>query len=242
MKLIRYTAVLLLAACGSAPQAEEPAPTPTRVEDVAATPAAEPEVVPSGPALSQDADETGVFSIEQGGAIFATESFARWSDRLEAELDVRGQATIRFDADLEGDETISRLEVMVFEAGNTGGEPLQTSAATFDGGQVSLEQPIGQATGETQPVAEDAIPYMNPSPSFMEQILRRARAKGGAQVSVPVWVPTQEGGQTGLATVAFDGNDATITLGGVRILTRTDAEGRLLSGSVPAQQLTIERR
>lgn len=238
MRILRYTVIALLAACGSTPAVEEPAPATTADVQVAA----EPAPTPSGPALRQDADETGMFSLTQGGNLFATESFARWGDRLEAELEVRGQATIRFDAEIQDDETISRLEVKVFQAGNTDGEPLQTSAATFGGGQVALEQPIGESTGNPQPVADDALPYMNPSPSFMEQILRRAREKGGSQVSVPVWVPTQQGGQTGLATVAFEGNDATITLGGVQITARTDARGRLLSGAVPAQQLVIERR
>lgn len=193
-------------------------------------------------AAGQQPSGTGTYTLVQNGIIIATESFERADDRLQARLEILNQATLRIDATLRPDATIGRLEVEVFGPGPVAGEPIQSSAVVFDDGTATFEQPIGTPAGQPSDVRPGALPFVNPSPSFMEQILRRARAMGGAPATVPIWVPTPTGGQVSDAVVAFEDGAATITFGGVRIEAATDDAGRLLAARVPSQGLVIERR
>jgi hypothetical protein len=85
------------------------------------------------------------------------------------------------------------------------------------------------------------VPFVNPSPSLMEQIVRRGRAIGGGTAEVPIFVGG--GGPANVtAIVTFSAPDsARLDLGGVEVLLRVDAAGAILGGSVPTQRLTIER-
>lgn len=187
------------------------------------------------------APEAGTFTLTQNGTTIATETFERSADVLETELAVVNQATLVTHGTLRPDATIGRLAVRVYGPGGPTGEPLQTSAVTFENGTATFEQPIGAAAGEPRDVAEGAVPYVNPSPSYMEQILRRARVLGGDTVTVPLWTPGPGGGQMIEATVVFGDGSATFTLGPVAVEATTDAVGRLLSARVPSQGLIIER-
>ncbi|HSH46706.1 MAG TPA: hypothetical protein VK966_12750 [Longimicrobiales bacterium] len=183
--------------------------------------------------------DTGTFSVLQGDAAIATETFSRTADRLETTLEITNQATLVTRSDLAADATIRRMEIEVYGPGGEG-EPIETSAATFAGEGVTLEQPIGTVvTEEPQPAEQGSIPYVNPSPSYMEQILRRARAIGGDEVRVGIWMPGQPIAET--SVVAFDDGAATINLAGIVIEATTDAEGRLLGATIPAQGVTIIR-
>jgi hypothetical protein len=185
--------------------------------------------------------ESGTFTLTQGETVVATESFTRSADALDTELEVVGQARMTTHAALHTDATISRVEIRVFAPGQEEAGPTQTSAADFSDGMLRLEQPIGTPAAEPSPVAEGAVPYLNPSPSYMEQILRRARALGGETSTVQVWVPGPGGGQVVQAQVAFHGTTATLGLGAVEIEIQTDDAGRLLAASVPSQSLEIVR-
>lgn len=190
------------------------------------------------PAAAQD---TGTFVLTQGGNQIATETFTRTGDRLETRLDVTEQGIMTTEATLGGAGTVSRMELRVLPPGSPDAEPLQTIAADFRADSVHVEQPIGTATAATA-VAEGTIPYLNPSPSYMEQILHRARAIGGADVTVQTWIPGPGGGQVVPAQVTFDGDAASLALGPATIEIETDADGRLLGAEVSAQELVIERR
>lgn len=197
------------------------------------------------PAIAQQ-PESGTFTLTQSGATIATETFHRAAALLETELTVVNQATLRTRGTLRPDATLARLEVTVYGPGGATGEPVQTSAVLFRNGTATFEQPIGTSAGEPREIGEGAVPYLNPSPAFMEQILRRARVVGGDTVAVPVWTPAPGGGRMTTATVVFRdaaaGEDAaTLTLGGVVIEATTDRTGRLLSARVPSQALEIRR-
>lgn len=187
------------------------------------------------------AQETGTFTILQAGNEIATESFTRTADRLETELEITGQAVIAARATLSPDATVDRLELRILPPDDPDADPFQSTAAEFRDDSVHYEQPIGNPAGVS--TADDGtIPYVDPSPSFMEQILRRARALGGEQATVQIWMQAQGGPQVVPADVIFDGNDATLMLGNAMIEATTDGEGRLLSGEIPAQQVVIERQ
>jgi len=84
------------------------------------------------------------------------------------------------------------------------------------------------------------VTYVNPSPSAMEQIVRRARAMGGDSAQVPIL--GADNGQLGEVAVRFVGADSAIlSLGPVVLRMRVDRAGSLLGGTVPSQGLVITR-
>lgn len=190
------------------------------------------------PAAAQD---TGTFTLTQNGNQIATESFTRTADRLETQLDVTGQGIMASTSTLGADATVSRVELRVLPPGDPDADPLQSTAADFQGDSVHFEEPIGTEMGSVA-ASEGTVPYLNPSPSYMEQIVRRARAMGGSEVTVQIWIPGPGGGQVVPAQVAFADAGTTLTLGQATVEIETDDEGRLLSAEVPAQSLVIERQ
>ena len=193
----------------------------------------------TGPAAAQ---ESGTFVLTQNGNEIATEEFTRTGDTLDTEMTVPGRAVIETNATLAGDATVERLEIRVFPPASPEADPLQTTAAEFRSDSVFVEQPIGTATA-AQPAVLGTVPFMNPSPSHLEQMLRRARALGGSNVTVQVWIPTQGAGQVAPAQIAFnDDGSATLSLGSVVFELQTDEDGRVLGGEAPAQGLVIERQ
>lgn len=192
----------------------------------------------TAPAVAQD---TGRFVLTQDGDQIATETFTRVEGQLETRMDVSDQGVMESVSTLNPDATVSRIELRVLPADSPDAEPLQTIAADFQADSVHYEQPIGTEVGATA-APEGTIPYLNPSPAYMEQILRRARAVGGTEVTVQVWVPGPGGGQVMPAEVAFGEEGATLVLGPATVEIETDEAGRLLGAEVPAQSLVIERQ
>jgi hypothetical protein len=212
---------------------------PLLVLAACAAPAAQgPIAAPSGAAA-----ERGEFTLRQAETVIATERFTRSGDRVESELVFPGQVRIVYTATLAPDATVPRIELQAFPAaGSADAAPAQRSVATFRSDSVFTETTTGDSTQTARHAATPgALPYLNPSPVMMEQILRRARVIGGEQVEVPVYV-AGSGGQVVPATVSFQGTGAaSINLGGVEVVISTDAAGRILSGTVPAQNVSIER-
>ena len=206
---------------------------------VAALAAASGMALATGPAAAQ---ESGTFVLTQNGEEIATEEFTRTDDMLETEMTVPGRAVIATDATLADDGIVERLEIRVFPPDAPEADPVQTTAAEFRSDSVFVEQPIGTSAA-AQPAVLGTVPFMNPSPSHLEQMLRRARALGGSNVTVQIWIPTQAAGQVAPAQVAFnDDGSATLSLGSVVFELETDEEGRVLGGEVPSQGLVIERQ
>ena len=189
---------------------------------------------------SAQAPETGTFTLQQFGTTIATETFRRTPTSLETDLTIPSEATVRTSSTLNRDGTLARLEVRVLPPGGEGA-PLQSTGVAFSGARATPERPIGNALAPMD-VPTGTVAYVNPSPSFMEQILRRARAVGGDSVTVPILTPGAGGLQVVEATVVFAADAATLTLGGVAVQAVTDEVGRFLSGTVPSQGLVISRR
>lgn len=216
MKFLRLAPVLVMtAACATSP-APQPAPA---------------------------APEEAIFTLRREANVIATERFRRTNDLLEAELTVPNGSRLSYTAQLRPDASVSQIEVRQFAPGAApDAVPAQRSSAAFQGDSVMLSQTRGEATQTAQrAVVAGIVPYINPSPSLMEQIVRRARAMGGERVEVPVWLPSASG-QMATATVAFPAADsAQITMGDVQVRLRVGPQGRVLGGAIPAQGLTLER-
>ncbi len=186
------------------------------------------------------APQAGTFHVIQRGDTIASERFTRTATRLDAQLGGRMGGRLVYGADLAPDASVTRLEASTFTGAAADTAPQQRSVATFRGDSVILEVTGARARTDRMGTTRGVVPYVNPSPSLMEQILRRGRVLGGDSVAVPVLVVG--GGQTVPATVRFMGADsAVIALGPVQMRARTDRSGALLGGTVPSQDIVIAR-
>ncbi len=228
MRLLRALAVhavgaAVCAACATSPRAVGAPPTTTSPSP------------PPSPRI-----ERGTFSIMRGTDTVAVEHFARGADTLQAELTIPAAGRVRYEASLQPDATVRRIVVNVTLADTT--MPAQRSVAEFKGDTVLLERSGGPTPTERRAVPPGTIPYINPSPSLMEQIVRRARVVGGDSVTVPVLAAGNRS-QVLTATVTHPSPDsALLTLGSIEVRLAVDTEGRVRGGSVPSQGIAIVRR
>ena len=194
--------------------------------------------------VASSAAEEGSFVLRSGTVTLASERFQRSPGALAAELTTPIGVRVAYAARLRPDASVSFIDVREHAPGAPAGDPpMQHSTGTFEGDSALLSLNRG---GDTQ-VARRAttrgvVPYIDPSPSLMEQIVRRARALGGRRADVPVWLPSG-GGQNATATVEFTATDSVrLRMGGTEVLLHVDADGRVLGGSIPSQGLTLERQ
>lgn len=191
-------------------------------------------------ATAAAASQAGTFYMIQRGDTIASERFTRTATRLDAQLGGKIGPRLVYGADLAPDASVTRLEARAYTGAATDTTPQQRSVATFRGDSVIVEVMGAGARTNRMGTTRGVVPYVNPSPSLMEQILRRGRALGGDSVAVPILVVG--GGQTLPATVRFMGADsAVIALGPVQVRARTDRAGALLGGTVPSQDIVIAR-
>jgi len=125
----------------------------------------------------------------------------------------------------KGDSAIKRLEVTI--TGDSG------TAQPFD---ASAPVPL---PAQRIAVPRGAVPFVNLSGLSLELMLRRARAVGGDSADVPLLLGS--GGSLAARVRRVSADSATITVGGVDLHARTDAEGRLLGAVVPTQGVVFER-
>lgn len=196
------------------------------------------------PSTPRTAPTRGSFAVLLGSDTIATERFTRSDDRLEGELTPRGplaaqQPAFRYDAALRHDASVARFVLTPFGA-NAGAEGAGTQSATFQGDSMFL---VRGADSVRRATPRGTLPYVNPSPALLEQIVRRARALGGNPGGAPVQVPVLAGGaQSTPATVTFASADsARVDLANTDVRLRVDGAGAVLGGSVPAQGVTIVR-
>jgi hypothetical protein len=185
--------------------------------------------------------QTGTFVQVRGGDTISRERFTRTATRLEADMRMTGDRRIAYTADLAPDASVTRLELRAYAPG-ADTSAAQRAAVTLRGDSATMEITArgGAPNTERFASAAGAVAYVNPSPSAMEQIVRRGRAMGGDSVQVQVvGVP---GRQTRGIGVRFVGADsAIVSLGNVAIRLQVDRAGSLLGGAVPSQGIVITR-
>jgi hypothetical protein len=181
--------------------------------------------------------------MKQGATNVASERFRRTDRELEVDMALPGGMRAVYTAQLQPDASVSRIDVRQYAPGAAAGDaPMVTSSGSFEGDTVSLSLTLRDSTRTARrATVRGVVPYINPSPSAMEQIVRRARAIGGTRTEVPIWIPNA-GGQNMTAVVLWTGPGAAeLTVSETSILLQVDAQGRITSGFIPSQQLTIER-
>jgi hypothetical protein len=196
---------------------------------------------PAPGAAAAPAVQTGTFIQVRGGDTISRERFTRTATRLEADMRMTGDRRVAYTAELAPDASVTRLELRAYAPG-ADTSAAQRALVTLRGDSATMEITArgGAPNTERFASAAGAVAYVNPSPSAMEQIIRRGRAMGGDSVQVQVvGVP---GRQTRGIGVRFVGADsAIVSLGNVAIRLQVDRAGSLLGGSVPSQGIVITR-
>ena len=131
---------------------------------------------------------------------------------------------------------VTRLETRSFRS-PTDTTP-QVASLAIDGDSVVAR--MGTAAPAHLPTAPGALAVVNPSMAFIEQMLRRAIAIGGDTVGIPLFI-AGAAQPVPLTVRRVSADSVTLSYAGVVMRIAVSADGRLLGGAVPAQQLTIER-
>src|SRR5690606_18154333 len=129
----------------------------------------------------------GTYAILNGADTAVLERWVRSDDSLKVTMDVIGQVRLEFTASTNSDATFSNMSMQVFQPGSN--EAVEEAHAEFRDDSVIARQKV-QAGMDTvrRATRAGAVPYLSPSVTLTEQIVRRARAIGGDSVAVPVFV------------------------------------------------------
>lgn len=260
MRTIAAVSILFGVACGGTPEAPVIPPPESAgilVPDTSAqrdtsafraAPAAAADTVAEpgdtgAQAAAPASPSQGRFLMVRNDAPVATEEFHRTAGGFDADLEIPGQVQVSYQARVTAEALIDSLAVELTSlAGGEAQRMVLTLEPSGDSAIVRFTEWEGDSTVQRSAgTRADALFYVNPSPSMMEQIVRRARVQGGDSVSVPIFMMTGAG-QTADVQVTFPTADSAVaTVGGVSIRMRVDDEGSFLGGTVPVQGLTIER-
>lgn len=188
--------------------------------------------------------EHATFFVTMRGDTIIADRVARTPDRLTGDfLDRLHGARIAYAATLNPDALVTGLTLRVFRrAADT--IPVQETALTFahDSVRIVTRGTAGSsAPARTRTIAVErgAMPYINPSPGMVEQILRRSRASGD---SAPMQLVEVMSGTVIPARVQWVTPDsAMLVLAGVAIPATMDAAGHLQRFTVPIQGVVTTR-
>ncbi len=192
------------------------------------------------------AQESGGFTILHGADTIAVESFTRQDVELRGRL-LRGvgaaRERVQYRATLVDDGSAPLVELSAWRGDDPDGAPArQTARVIFKDDSVAVDDASRTAGVMTRvlPTQRAAIPYLNLSTAWLEQVTRRLLASPGDSLAVPFF--NLGGGQTVTGTARRYATDsATIRLGSVEFRFKVDPQGRILGGAVPAQGLLIQR-
>ncbi len=195
--------------------------------------------------LAAQAD-SGTFVIRHAGDTVATERFTRTATSLSGTLAIRNaKRTLQaYQAVVAPDASVPLIQVTVREGQDTGGtksKVVHRARVIFKEDSAAVDDVSG--TGLQTRVfgtGRGAVPYLNLSFALLEQGIRRARAATSPAGQVPLF--NLGGGQTVEAKVSPLGADSlAVAIGSVEFHLKVDSAGRVLGGSIPAQQVVADR-
>lgn len=186
---------------------------------------------------------SGGFVMRSGRDTIAVERFVRDGRSLKGDMVFRpAQARIAFEMTLSDQGTVLSLTNRYWTTADSAtAAPRQEAKITFTADSAIAEltapgrPPVTQRLGSKP----GALPYINPSTAILELLAGRLRG-----VALPTTVPmfAVAGGQPFDAAVASGGGDTLsikFATGEMRLV--VDPEGRIMSGRIPAQGITVER-
>ena len=197
-------------------------------------------------AVSQTVADSGTYFVRHGTDTVATEQFQRTSTRLEGTLAIRNSARTseRWVAVIGPDATLPLIEVTVREGTDRGGRKARVTERArviFKEDSAAVDA-VGGSGVQTRLFETQfgALPYLNLSFALLEQAVRRARV-APEHKQIPFF--NLGGGQTVNAKLSPLGRDSLLLeIGSVRYHLLVDAEGRVMGGRIPAQNVVVDRR
>ena len=198
------------------------------------------------PAAGQVAGDSGTFVISHSGDTVATEQFSRTETSLAGTLFLKNSRNTfqRYSLVVAPDASVPMVEVTVREDADSGrvkARLVQRSRVIFREDSAAVDAVIGQRV-ETLVLGTSpgAVPYLNLSFAMLEQAVRRSRTNGGGG-EVPFF--NLGGGQTVQGRISPLGTDSlNLAIGEVDFHLRVDPSGRVLGGTIPSQNVRVDRR
>ena len=199
------------------------------------------------PLAGQSVADSGVFVVRHSGDTVATETFSRKETSIQGTLTLNNSKHTfhRYTAVLAPDASVPMIDVAVREdadGGRVKAKLVQRARVIFKEDSAAVDAVIGQSI-ETRVFGTEvgAIPYLNMSFALLEQAIRRSRAPGATAGQVPFF--NLGGGQTVSGTLKSVGSDSlTLAIGEVEFRLRVDPQGRVLGGTIPTQDVIVERK
>ena len=198
------------------------------------------------PAAAQAVADSGTFVVRHSGDTVATETFSRKETTIQGTLALNNSNHTfhRYTAVLAPDASVPMIDVSVREDADSGrvkAKLVQRARVIFKEDSAAVDAIIGQSI-ETRVFGTQvgAIPYLNMSFALLEQAIRRSRADGATPGQVPFF--NLGGGQTVSGTLKAVGSDSmALAIGDVEFRLRVDPSGRVLGGSIPKQDVLVDR-
>ncbi|HET7584578.1 MAG TPA: alpha/beta fold hydrolase [Gemmatimonadaceae bacterium] len=185
-------------------------------------------------AQAQQPDDATFYLIVGSDTLFA-EHRVRTPSHVEGELLVRAaNRRVRFDAALSPDALMRELRV--YAAASPGDSMQLRQTLRFSGDSVRSTVANDSATVAAP---HGALPYINPSPTFMEQMALRLRALHADSANIPLFAPESTPVTVSVRRLPHD--SVLVSLSGVELRLALAQDGTLLGGTVPAQRLRIVR-
>jgi hypothetical protein len=194
--------------------------------------------------IAQTVADSGTFVVRHAGDTVATETFSRGETSIQGTLTLNNYKHTfhRYTAVVAPDASVPMIEIAVREDADSGrikARLLQRARVIFREDSAAVDAVIGQAVSThvlgTRP---GAIPYLNMSFALLEQAVRRSRAGGREQV--PFF--NMAGGQTVSGKLTPVGTDSlALAIGDVEFRLRVDSDGRVLGGTIPKQDVRVDR-
>jgi hypothetical protein len=199
------------------------------------------------PLAGQAVADSGVFVVRHSGDTVATETFSRKETSIQGTLVLHNSKHTfhRYTAVLAPDASVPMIDVAVREDADSGrvkAKLVQRARVIFKEDSAAVDAVIGQSI-ETRVFGTEAgaIPYLNMSFALLEQAVRRSRAGGATAGQVPFF--NLGGGQTVSGTLRSLGSDSlTLAIGEIEFRLRVDPQGRVLGGTIPTQDVIVERK
>jgi hypothetical protein len=196
------------------------------------------------PLVAQTVADSGTFVVRHAGDTVATETFSRGETSIQGTLTLNNYKHTfhHYTAVVAPDASVPMIDIAVREDADSGrikARLLQRARVIFREDSAAVDAVIGQAIStQVLGTRPGAIPYLNMSFALLEQAVRRSRAGGKRQV--PFF--NMAGGQTVSGTLTPVGTDSlALAIGDIEFRLKVDPDGRVLGGSIPTQDVHVDR-
>jgi dienelactone hydrolase len=193
-------------------------------------------------AASQEPALQSAFVLTKGTDTLVVERLTRGRSSVSGDLVIKGQARMTFIAELTPGPSVPMLSFKAWGSGaSIDSPPLQSGTQRLTADSAYIVVNIGGAERKmSRAISKNPLPIMNNDFAMIELAIARAKAKGGARDTVPMFALT--GGVQLDCTIEFVGRDtAVFRIAGQENRFGIDAAGRIMGGTLPAQNIVITR-